>query len=129
MTGPGFDPHTQKYISLATYRRDGREVRTPVWFVANQSGEIYCFSAAGAGKIKRLRNSARSAIAVCDARGKVQGSWQQCSSVIISDEESERLAYTLLLQKYGWQMRLTNFLSTLSGRIKQRAVIRITLDD
>ena len=26
-----FDPATQKYVSLATYRRNGIEVKTPVW--------------------------------------------------------------------------------------------------
>ncbi len=31
------------YMSLATYRRDGREVRTPVWF-AEGEGKLYVFS-------------------------------------------------------------------------------------
>ncbi len=25
------DPATERYVSLAAYRRNGREVRTPVW--------------------------------------------------------------------------------------------------
>ena len=38
-----------QYVSLATYRRDGREVRTPVW-VAGDAGRLYVFSEAAAGK-------------------------------------------------------------------------------
>jgi hypothetical protein len=30
----------QKYVSLATFRRTGQEVRTPVWF-AEQAGKLY----------------------------------------------------------------------------------------
>ena len=36
----------QKYISLATFRRNGQEVRTPVWF-AEQAGKLYLVRLAG----------------------------------------------------------------------------------
>jgi hypothetical protein len=37
------------YISLATFRRSGREVATPVWFAA-RNGKLYVFSEGTAGK-------------------------------------------------------------------------------
>ncbi len=47
-----------RYINLATYRRSGVAVETPVWF-AKDSGRFYVFSAGNAGKVKRLRSSSR----------------------------------------------------------------------
>ncbi len=121
------DLDQEKYISLATYRRDGREVRTPVWFAQQVPGTLYCFSAAGAGKIKRLRRSGSAQVAVCDVRGKVTGDWLNAAATIVSDPHDISQAYDLLLHKYGWQMRITNLFSWLSGRIRHRAVIRIAI--
>jgi hypothetical protein len=39
--------------------------------------------------------------------------------------EEERKAYRLLVEKYGWQMRITNFFSWLTGKINHRSVIVI----
>ena len=36
-------------------------------------------------------------------------------------------AFAALRRKYGWQMRVADLLATLSGRIRNRAVIRIQL--
>jgi len=56
-----------RYLSLATFKRDGSEVPTPVWF-AELDGSLYAFSERRAGKIKRLRNSPRARVAICDGR-------------------------------------------------------------
>jgi hypothetical protein len=58
-------------------------------------------------------------------RGGTLGLWQDCHAYVVSDSAEANLAYALLSRKYGWQMRLTNFFSRLSGRINQRAVIRL----
>ena len=46
-----FNPAIETYVNLATYRKDGREVRTPVW-LAGDNGEYYVFSESKAGKVK-----------------------------------------------------------------------------
>jgi uncharacterized protein len=53
-----FDPAKAKYVSLATYRRNGVEVRTPVW-IARAADRYYIFSAGDAGKVKRIRATPR----------------------------------------------------------------------
>ncbi|MDZ7826283.1 MAG: hypothetical protein U5R48_10030 [Gammaproteobacteria bacterium] len=50
---------TARYISLETFRRDGRGVATPVW-CAEADGILYLFSAGDAGKVKRIRGRERS---------------------------------------------------------------------
>ena len=121
------DQHT--YISLRTFRRSGAAVDTPVWFASSNANEHYIFSAADAGKVKRIRNSSTAKVASCNARGGALGVWQDCHAYIVDDSGEIETAYSHLIRKYGWQMRLTNFFSRLSGRINNRTVIRLeTLD-
>ena len=63
------------YISLATRKRSGDWVATPVWF-APDNGHYYVFSAGDAGKVKRLRNFSEARIAPCTMTGTVTGEWQ-----------------------------------------------------
>jgi PPOX class probable F420-dependent enzyme len=114
-----------RYLNLATFRKSGVAVETPVWFV-ELDGRYYVFSAGNAGKVKRLRNSPRSRIAPCDMRGKVLGSWQEAESVLVSDPDEIVRAHDALRRKYGWQMALTDFFSRLAGKIQTRAYIAIS---
>src|SRR5262249_4639303 len=73
VTAAELDRH--RYLSLLAYRRDGREVATPVWFAAS-GGKLYVFSAGDAGKVKRLRHTTRARVAPCGGRGGLRGAWQ-----------------------------------------------------
>lgn len=115
------------YISLRTFRRNGTPVDTPVWVAAESEDTHYVFSAADAGKVKRIRISSTAQVATCDARGGSLGEWQDCHAYLVSDSDENDTAYRLLRQKYGWQMKLTDFFSRLSGRINNRAVIRLEI--
>lgn len=114
-----------RYISLRTFRRSGQAVDTPVWVASADEHTHYIFSAAGAGKVKRIRNNTSAQVASCDMRGGNLGEWLNCQACLVDDDTEAAMAYRLLLRKYGWQMTLTNFFSRLSGRINQRAVIRL----
>ena len=116
-----------RYLNLATFRRDGTAVETPVWFAEHQ-GTYYVFSAGEAGKVRRLRNSARARVAPCDWRGGLLGEWIDAQARIVDDEAEERTAYAALRRRYGWQMHLLDFFSRLGGKIDQRAVIAIRRD-
>jgi hypothetical protein len=77
--------------------------------------------------VKRLRNDSRIRVAVCDVRGRVRGDWQDGSARRVDDPARIDVAYDALLRKYGWQMRATNWMSRLSGRIHHRAVLELTI--
>jgi len=117
----------ESFISLATFRRDGRAVETPVWFAA-MGVRFYAFSEAKAGKMKRLKNDPSIRVAPCNVRGVVHGDWVPGTARRVDDPQTQAKAYRALLAKYGWQMRLTNFFSRLTGRIEGRAVIEMDLD-
>ena len=121
-----FDPAAEKYVSLATYRRNGAEVRTPVW-IAAVAHTLYVFSAGDAGKVKRIRATRRCRLAACDLRGNVSSDWIDGEARIVSDPAEVDAALQALRRKYGFQMRFTDFFARLSGRFARRAYIAITL--
>jgi uncharacterized protein len=111
-----------RYVSLATFRKNGAEVKTPVWFAA-VGNKLYFFSAGDAGKVKRLRNSSRARIAPCDVRGNVHGAFRDTNARIVTDPALIERIYAALRAKYGWQMSLLNVGARLAGRIRKRAFI------
>ena len=116
----------ERYLNLATFRRTGAAVETPVWF-ATLGGKLYVFSARDAGKVKRLRNSPRARVAACDLRGRLRGDWLDASARIVTDSATIERAQAALRAKYGFQMCLTDFFSRLTGRIDRRAWLEIEL--
>ncbi|WKT57944.1 PPOX class F420-dependent oxidoreductase [Candidatus Nitrosotenuis chungbukensis] len=66
----------QKYINLETYRKSGKPVCTPVWFVTDNN-TIYVITTKETGKVKRLQNNKNVRIAPCGFRGEPRGngSW------------------------------------------------------
>ena len=115
-----------RYACLATVRRNGVEVQTPVWFAAADE-KLYVFTAGEAGKVKRLRHSPRVRVAPCDARGRVQGAWRDGIGRIVTDVRVIGRAHAALRAKYGWQMWLLDLFSRLTGRARRRAWIEIEL--
>jgi PPOX class probable F420-dependent enzyme len=92
----------QKYISLATFRKNGVAVYTPVWF-GEEGGKLYVTSQAGAGKCKRIRNNPKVRIAPCSVRGKITGPEFAATARILSVEENPR-ARASVRRKY-WLAR------------------------
>ena len=122
-----FDPALESYVNLATFRRNGREVRTPVW-IAGADRLYYLFSEGNAGKVKRIRADGRVRVAACDSRGKVSSEWLDGQGRIVSEPEVIQRAYELLRRKYRWRMRILDFFSKLSGRYQKRAFLEIEIE-
>ena len=118
------DLDREAYISLATYRRDGRAVTTPVWF-ARHGDRLYVFTEGDAGKVKRLRNGPRARVAACTVIGRLRGDWIEARGRVVDDAKTVNDAYTALRAKYGWQMKMVDFWSRLTGRYDARAIVEI----
>jgi PPOX class probable F420-dependent enzyme len=116
------------YVSLATFRKSGAAVATPVWW-ARDGDSYYVFSAGDAGKVKRLRNSNRARVAVCGPRGKLLGDWHEARAELLSDRQDIAKALAALRRRYGWQMALADIGARLTGRFDKRAYIRVTLTE
>jgi len=116
------------YISLATYRKDGSLVPTPVW-VAPLDGDLVVFTLRETHKVKRIQRNPEVRVAACDVRGKLLGEWRDGTCRLVEDAGSEKRAYAALRKKYGLMMRLGDVMSTLTGRMKRRVILQITLKD
>jgi len=115
----------ESYINLATFRRNGKAVKTPVWF-ANIDGKLYVVTDGTSAKVKRIRATKRIQIAVCDVRGRVTGEWIDGTGRVVDDENMVQRAHAALVEKYGWQMWLLDAGSTLFGRIGRRAYLELS---
>ena len=124
MALPAPDLAAARYVNLATFRRSGAEVRTPVW-MAGQGARHFAFSEGGAGKVKRIRANGRARLAACDVRGRVLSDWVDARARIVDDPQTIAEAYALLRSKYGWQLALADFFSRWSGRYAKRAMLEL----
>jgi uncharacterized protein len=93
----------QKYISLVTFKKDGRSVGTPVWF-AEIDDKLYVMTRTDSGKYKRVRNSSRIKIAPCTMRGKVTGPEFSGTARILAETDWPR-ARAAIRAKY-WLARI-----------------------
>lgn len=93
----------QKYVSLASFRKSGIPVRTPVWFAAGE-GKLYLFTNPNSGKVKRIGNNPRVRVAPCSIRGRITGPEFEGVARIVPAAKSE-FARKLMKEKY-WLMRV-----------------------
>jgi len=116
----------ERYVSLATFRRNGAEVRTPIWFAVIDQ-RLWMMTGGETGKVKRLRNNPRVRVAPSDVRGIVHGPWRDGTARIAADPREIAEARAMLRAKYGWQATLLDVVSRLSGRIRRRVWLEVAL--
>jgi len=114
----------ETYVSLATLRRSGAEVRTPVW-VAPDGERLVVYTNARSGKVKRIRNFARVRLAACSARGGIRSDWVEARARVLDDPVERDRALEALFRKHPLQMRVARLAAGLTGRWAERAAIEI----
>ena len=103
----------QKYVNLETYRKSGKAVCTPVWFVI-ENDTIYVITTKDTGKVKRLQNNQNVRIAPCGFKGELKGDWIPGNARLAEKDETEQ-AIKLRKKKYGFQARLVGVLVARKG--------------
>jgi PPOX class probable F420-dependent enzyme len=89
----------QRYISVTTYRRDGTAVATPVWSVPYDDG-LAVWTAATAGKVKRIRRSGTVTVAACSMRGTLRGE-PLAGQAVLQESADTTQVRALIRKKYG----------------------------
>ena len=106
----------ENYISLTTFRRDGRAVSTPVQFVID-GDRLFVHTKATTGKVKRLRHTPRGIVAACDMRGRPKKDAETLDVAVRFVDPSEfKRAAELMNQRYGLPQRV---LAPLRRRIER----------
>lgn len=93
-----------KYINLETYKKSGKAVRTPVWFVILED-QVFVITTKNTGKVKRIRNNQAVRIMPCGIRGEPKGDWVEGKARFADEQESET-AVNLRHKKYGFKAKL-----------------------
>jgi len=101
------------YLLVTTFRKDGRAVPTPVW-AAQDGDSLVVWSAADAGKIKRIRRDGAVRLAPCTVRGAPTGPEVAGRAVLLDAADSEN-ARRLIATRYG----LLGKVAMLGGRLRR----------
>ncbi len=92
-----------KYISLATFRKSGATVYTPVWF-GEKDSKLFVKTPNDSGKYKRIRNNPQVKVAPCTMSGKITGPEFAGKARLLPREQWPE-AQKALSRKY-WMARL-----------------------
>ena len=96
----GFDSLTPyKQCSIATFRKNGQRVNTPVWF-GLERGKIYVATEDPSGKVKRIRNNPQVEVAACNLTGSLRGEWMPGTARLLSAGEIP-VAEQAITRRYG----------------------------
>ena len=102
-----------KYVLLTTFTKDGRPKPTPIWIAADGDRALV-ITEKNAWKVKRIRNTPRVTLAVCDVRGNVKGEAIEAVASVMDDSQTESV-YQAINRRYGIVGRIFNFFSKLRG--------------
>ncbi len=104
-----------RYLSITSYKRDGRGVATTVWFVL-RDGRLLVETDAASGKVKRIRRNPQVRVAVCTASGRLRGEQVPAVAEILPDSEVGAVE-RLIADKYRFDMIIFRSLRFVQARL------------
>src|ERR1700744_2359377 len=111
---PSFaDVAKAQYVLLTTFTKDGRPKPTPVW-AASDGDRLLVISEGKAWKVKRIRNTPRVTLAVCDIRGRPKSEAVEATAAILDNSQTGAV-YAAIGREYGLVGRMFNLFSKLRG--------------
>ena len=121
---PSFaDVAKAQYILLTTFTKDGRPKPTPVW-AASDGDRLLVISEEKAWKVKRIRNTSRVTLAVCDIRGRPKSEAIEATAAIL-DKSQTGAVYDAIGREYGLVGRVFNLFSKLRGGMQNNVGLEL----
>jgi len=121
---PSFaDVIKSQYVSLTTFTKDGRPKPTAIW-VAPDGDRALVITGKDSWKVKRIRNTPRVTLAVCDRAGKVKGEPVEAVATVLDDSQTEQV-YQAIGKRYGVIGHVFNFFSKLRGGTKRNVGLEL----
>jgi uncharacterized protein len=117
------DVANAQYVLLTTFTKDGRPKPTPVW-VAADGDRLLVISEEKSWKVKRIRNTSRVTLAVCDMRGRPKSEAIEATATIL-DKSQTGTVYDAIGQRYGLIGRVFNFFSKLRGGMQNNVGLEL----
>ncbi|ORB82761.1 PPOX class F420-dependent enzyme [Mycobacterium kansasii] len=128
MTPTFADLAKARYILLTTFTKDGRPKPTPVWAALGQDrgDRLLVISEKKAWKVKRIRNTPRVTLAICDVRGRPKSEAVEGTAAILDDSQTGAV-YDAIGKRYGIAGKVFNFVSKLRGGMENNIGLELTV--
>ncbi len=113
---------SEKTISVATFRRSGEKVATPVWVVPVDGDRIGFWTSSTSGKAKRIRNNPAVEITPCSQRGAVAAGAVTIAGTaqLVSSGPEFDAVQAAVKAKYGFQVPMSKVFNAIGARFKGR---------
>ena len=112
-----------QYVSLTTFTKDGRPKPTAIW-AAPDGDRLLVITQEQSWKVKRIRNTPRVTIAVCDRRGNPKGEAVEATAAIL-DKSANPTTYDAIGARYGLLGKTFNVFSKLRGGMTKNVTIEL----
>jgi PPOX class probable F420-dependent enzyme len=119
----------EQFVSLATFKKDGTAVATPMW-IGRDGDQLFFWTPADSWKAKRAKNNPRVVLAPCNRGGKVREGAVPIDGVadVITEPATVQRLAGVIRRKYGLMFIVVTFIERLLARKqKPRVVLRIAL--
>ena len=111
------------YILLTTFTKDGRPKPTAIW-AAPDGDRLLVITQGSSWKVKRIRNTPRVTVAICDMRGNVKSEAVDATAAIL-DQSQVGAVYDAIGSRYGLLGKTFNLFSKLRGGMKNNVGLEL----
>ena len=112
-----------EYILLTTFTKDGRPKPTAIW-AAPDGDRLVVITQEKSWKVKRIRNTSRVTLAVCDIRGRAKSEAIEATAAIL-DKSQTGAVYDAIGREYGLIGRVFNLFSKLRGGMQNNVGLEL----
>ncbi len=121
---PSFqDVAKAQYVLLTTFTKDGRPKPTPIW-AADDGDRLLMITQAKSWKVKRIRNTPRVTLAICDMGGHPKSEAIEATASIMDASQTGRV-YDAIGREYGIVGKVFNVFSKLRGGMKNNVGLEV----
>jgi PPOX class probable F420-dependent enzyme len=113
-----------EYILLTTFTKDGRPKPTAVWAAPDALGRLVVITVEKSWKVKRIRNTPRVTLAICDRAGKPKSEAIEATAAILDKSETGAV-YDAIAKRYGLLGKAFNLFSKLKGGMKNNVGLEL----
>ncbi|BDB42300.1 MULTISPECIES: PPOX class F420-dependent oxidoreductase [Mycobacterium] len=125
MTPTFADLAKAQYILLTTFTKDGRPKPVPVWAAAD-GDRLLVITEGKSWKVKRIRNTPRVTLAICDMRGRPKSEAVEGTAAIL-DKTHTAAVYDAIGKRYGIVGKVFNLFSKLRGGMENNVGLELRL--
>ena len=117
------DVAKSQYILLTTFTKDGRPKPTAIW-AAPDGDRLLVITQEQSWKVKRIRNTPRVTVAVCDMRGNAKSGAVDATATVL-DKAHNGTVYDAIGKRYGLIGKTFNLFSKLRGGMQNNVGLEL----